>query len=138
MDTWRRHQARVRQGTQARGPWPRPARELVRDAARRHTLEHPAWGHRKVWAMCRRDGHRVSQATVRRLLRDEGLLLEANSQRERRQLAARRKAAFATGPVRTRSGKWTSPSLRPPLAAPGDWPAAGTTGRSTSWAGTSR
>jgi transposase InsO family protein len=74
-------------------------REKVRDAARRHALAHPAWGHRKVWAMCRHDGHRVSQATVLRLLRDEGLLLEANYQRERRQLAARRKAAFATEPT---------------------------------------
>ena len=39
--------------------------------------------------MCRHDGHRISQATVLRLL------LEANYQRERRQLAARRKAATA-------------------------------------------
>src|SRR5690606_12336427 len=38
-------------------------------------------------------------ATVLRLLRDEGLILEANYQRERRQLAARRKAAFATQPT---------------------------------------
>jgi hypothetical protein len=49
--------------------------------------------------MCRHDGHRVSQATVLRLLRDEGLLLEVTYQRERRQLAARRKAAFATEPT---------------------------------------
>ncbi|WP_424556306.1 IS3 family transposase [Streptacidiphilus pinicola] len=97
--TWRRHQARGRQGAQARGPWPRPARESVRETARRHALAHSAWGHRKVWAMCRHDGHRVSQATVLRLLRDEGLLLEANYQRERRQLAARRNAAFATEPT---------------------------------------
>ena len=34
-----------------------------------------------------------------RLLREEGLLLEANYQRERRQLAARRKAAFAIDPT---------------------------------------
>jgi hypothetical protein len=43
----------------------------------------------------------VSAATVLRLLREDGLLLEANYQRESRQLAARRKAAFAverTGP----------------------------------------
>ncbi len=97
--TWRRHQARARRGAGTRGPWPRPARERVRDAARRHALAHPAWSHRKVWAMCRHDGHRVSQATMLRLLRDEGLLLEANYQRERRQLAARRKAAFATEPT---------------------------------------
>jgi transposase InsO family protein len=49
--------------------------------------------------MCRHDGLRVSQASVLRLLRDEGLLLEANYQRERRQLAARRKAAFAAEPT---------------------------------------
>ena len=97
--TWRRHQARARTGAPVRGPWPRPARERVRDAARRNALAHPAWGHRKVWAMCRYDGHRVSQASVLRVLRDEGLLLEANYQRERRQLAARRKAAFATEPT---------------------------------------
>src|SRR3712207_9508527 len=84
---------------------------------------------RSVWAMCRHDGHRVSQASVLRLLRDEGLLLEATYQRERRQLAARRKAAFATEP----SGPnqvWQldfSPVSRPPPAAPGGWPAAGTT-----------
>jgi putative transposase len=97
--TWRRHQARARADRPTRGPWPRPARERVRAAARRHALAHPAWGHRKVWAMCRHDGHRVSQASVLRLLRDEGLLLEANYQRERRQLAARRKAAFAAEPT---------------------------------------
>lgn len=97
--TWRRHQARARAGAPVKGPWPRPARQRVRDAARRHALAHPAWGHRKVWAMCRHDGLRVSQASVLRLLRDEGLLLEATYQRERRQLAARRKAAFATEPT---------------------------------------
>jgi putative transposase len=97
--TWRRHQARARTGRRLKGPWPRPAREQIREAARRHALAHPAWGHRKVWAMCRYEGHRVSQASVLRLLRDEGLLLEANYQRERRQLAARRKAAFAVEPT---------------------------------------
>jgi transposase InsO family protein len=71
----------------------------VREAARRHALTHPVWGHRKVWAMCRHDGHRVSHATVLRLPRDERLLFQANYQRERRQLAARRKAAFATEPT---------------------------------------
>ncbi|MET7769292.1 integrase core domain-containing protein, partial [Nocardia sp. NPDC005366] len=96
--TWRRKQARARAGVPTIGPWPRPAREKAREAARRHALAHPAWGHRKVWAMCRFDGHRVSQATVLRCLRDEGLLLSAAYQRERRQLAARRKAAFAVEP----------------------------------------
>jgi hypothetical protein len=38
-------------------------------------------------------------STVLRLLREEGLLLEPSYQRERRQLAARRKAAFAVEPT---------------------------------------
>jgi putative transposase len=97
--TWRRRQGRARAGRLVKGPWPRPAREQIGAAARRHALAHPAWGHRKVWAMCRYDDHRVSPATVLRMLRDEGLLLEANYQRERRQLAARRKAAFAQEPT---------------------------------------
>ncbi|MGV9638571.1 transposase [Nocardia rhamnosiphila] len=49
--------------------------------------------------MCRFEGYRVSQATVLRLLRDEGLLLPAAYQRERRQLAQRRRAAFAVEPT---------------------------------------
>jgi transposase InsO family protein len=76
-----------------------PARTGAREAVRALVLAHPAWGHRKVWAMVRHDGHRVSQATVLRLLREEGLLLEATYQRERRNLNERRKAAFATAPT---------------------------------------
>ena len=97
--TWRRRQAHARRGQMAKGPWPRPARERVALAARAHALAHPAWGHRKIWAMCRHEGHLVSQASVLRLLRDEGLILEASYQRERRALAARRKAAFAVEPT---------------------------------------
>ena len=82
-------------------PWPQPARESVRDRVLFHATAHPAWGHRKIWAMVRHDGYVVSEATVLRLLRDEGLILPAYYQRERRRLAERRTAAFAkesTGP----------------------------------------
>jgi transposase InsO family protein len=65
----------------------------------KHALAHPAWGHRKIWAMVRHDGHVVSEASVLRHLRDQGLLLPAGYQRERRRLAERRKAAFATEPA---------------------------------------
>jgi putative transposase len=96
--TWRRHQARARAGRRGAGGRGRPANGFAtRPVGTR--WPHPARGQRKVWAMCRHDGHRVSQATVLRLLRDEGLLLEAFYQRERRALAARRKAAFATEPT---------------------------------------
>ena len=96
--TWRRHQARARQAAAqgavaTAGPRPGPRGSPPTCAGR------PAWGHRKVWAMCRYDGLPVSAATVLRLLREEGLLLEANYQRERRQLAERRKAAFADEPI---------------------------------------
>jgi putative transposase len=69
------------------------------DLAVKHATAHPAWGHRKVWATTRHDGHRVSHATVLQLLRDEGPILPARYLRERRNLAARRKAAFAKEPT---------------------------------------
>ncbi|WP_100813977.1 integrase core domain-containing protein [Microbacterium lacus] len=97
--TWRRWQARARADQPPKGPWPQPARDAARALTITHAMAHPAWGHRKVWAMTRHDGHRVSQATVLRLLRDEGLILPARYQRERRKLAERRKAAFAKEPT---------------------------------------
>lgn len=98
--TWRRWQANAkRQRRPQKGPWPRPARVRVADRVRAHALAHPAWGHRKIWAMVRHDGHVVSEATVLRLLRDEGLILPAEYQKERRKLAERRKAAFAKEPT---------------------------------------
>ena len=69
--TWRRWQAKAKTDRPPKGPWPQPAREAARELARNHALAHPAWGHRKIWAMTRHDGHRVSQATVLRLLRDD-------------------------------------------------------------------
>lgn len=96
--TWRRWQANARADRPPKGPWPRPQRDAVREVVCRHALAHPAWGHRKIWAMTRHDGHQVSESTVLRLLRDEGLLLPAAYQQERRRLAQRRKAAFAAEP----------------------------------------
>src|SRR4051794_10960558 len=97
--TWRRWQARTRAGNRPKGPWPRPARLAARDRVLAHATKHPAWGHRKIWAMTRHDGHVVSEASVLRLLRDEGLILPARYQRERRRLAERRKAALANDPT---------------------------------------
>jgi putative transposase len=57
------------------------------------------WSTGRYGAICRHDGLPVSVATALRLLREDGLLLQANYQRERRQLAARRKAAFAITPL---------------------------------------
>ena len=49
--------------------------------------------------MVRHHGHVVSEATILRLLWDEGLILPAAYQRERRTLAERMKAAFAKEPT---------------------------------------
>ena len=64
--TYRRWQAKAKRDRPPKGPWPQPARDAARELATGHALDHPAWGHRKVWAMIRHDGHRVSQATVLR------------------------------------------------------------------------
>lgn len=96
--TWRRWQAKARQDRRPKGPWPQPARSAARDLVVGHALAKPVWGHRKIWALTRHDGHKVSQATVLRLLRDEGLLLASQYQKQRRELAADRRAAFAKMP----------------------------------------
>lgn len=98
--SWRRWQARARAGQPVvKGPWPAPAREQHRQAVVGLAGDHPAWDHRKIWAMARHDGHRVSQSTVRRIFDEEGRLLKADYQRERRRLAQARKAAFADPPT---------------------------------------
>ena len=97
--TWRRWQAKARRERPARGPWPRPVREAAKATIVAHATAHAAWGHRKVWAMARRDGVQVSASTVMRALRDEDLLLAAGYQRERRRLAGQRKAAFTDPPT---------------------------------------
>ena len=97
--TYRRWQAKARAGHPPKGPWPAPARDAHREVVTSLAGQHPAWGHRKVWAMARHAGHRLSQSTVLRVLAEEGLLLSASYQRERRQLVAARKAAFAAPPT---------------------------------------
>lgn len=97
--SYRRWQAKAKQDRPPKGPWPQPARDAARGLAVKHALAHPAWGHRKIWAMTRHDGHRVSQATVLRLLRVDGLILPSEYQKQRRELAKDRKAAFAKNPT---------------------------------------
>ena len=97
--SWRRKQARARTTGRPSGPWPRPARDRSRQIVIDLAGKHPAWGHRKIWAMARHGGHRLTMSTVLRILRDEGLLLEASYQRERRRLAQERKAAFCDPPT---------------------------------------
>jgi putative transposase len=97
--TWRRWQAKARAEQQPKGPWPQPVRQVAKATVVAHASQHVSWGHRKIWAMTRRDGVQVSPSTVMRALRDENLLQSADYQRERRQLAAARKAAFLVPPT---------------------------------------
>ena len=97
--TWRRWQTRARSGQPVKGPWPAPSRDQHREAVVAMASKHPAWGHRKIWAMVRHDGHRLSPSTVLQIMADEGLLLHADYQKQRRELAKQRKAAFAASPT---------------------------------------
>ncbi len=64
--------------------------------------------HRKIWAMARLESDVDSEATVLWLLRDEGLILPARYQCERRKLAERHRAAFAndSGGTWRLAGRW--------------------------------
>lgn len=97
--TWRRWQTKARAEQPPKGPWPRPVRDAAAPVIVEHALKHPAWGHRKVWAMTRRDGVQVSPSTTMRALADANLLQSAEYQRQRRKLAQARRAAFLTPPT---------------------------------------
>jgi transposase len=135
--TYRRWQARARAGQPGKGPWPRPARSSHRVVVVALATQHPAWGHRKIWAMARHAGHPVTASTVLRILDDEGLLLKAHYQRERRRLAQQRRAAFAeppTGPNQVWQLDFSE--YETTTGGPGGSAGSPTTGASTSTAGT--
>ena len=96
--SYRRFQARQRAERPRRGPWPRPRRVAYRDAVIAIAERYPAWGQRKVSALARHSGYAVTASTVLRILDDAGLVLKADYQRQRRDLAKTRKAALMVEP----------------------------------------
>ena len=122
--TYRRWQAHARAGRPAKGPWPRPARQASWEVVTGLAAKHAAWGHRKVWAMARHSGHRVSMSTTARILDDAGLLLKADYQRDRRQLAQARRAAFADTPT-TPNMVWQFDFSEYETTSGGTWRVAG-------------
>jgi len=121
--TYTRWLAKVRAGYPTKGPWPTPAVEAIEPIVEKYAADWPAWGHRKIHALMRADGYDVSVSTVERAMRRRNLLQPVEYQRERRELAKARKAAFAdppTGPNQvwqldfsefetTRGGIWRIP-----------------------------
>lgn len=122
--TWYRHARRASDGLPSRGPWPTPVRDRIEQPAAHLALEWPAWGHRKIHALLAVDGFHASPATVRRALARRGLLQPAGYQRERRELAKARKAAFVSPPTR-RNRVWQTDFSELETAAGGTWQMSG-------------
>lgn len=62
---------------------PRPDEGKVRASVRRIALRHVTYGHRRVWAMLRREGWTINRKRVHRLMREERLLRPAHFPRPR-------------------------------------------------------
>ncbi len=122
--SWYRHARRAAEDLPVRRPWPAPVRDRVEQPAAQLALEWPAWGHRKIHALLAVDGFGASQATVRRALSRRGLLQPAGYQRERRELAKARKAAFVAPPAR-RNRVWQTDFSELETAGGGTWQMSG-------------
>ena len=101
---WRRL-ARHRAGDPVKGPWPSPKVDQVEAVAAKYAADWPAWGHRKIAAMMRVDGHQVSTSTVERALRRRGLLPPSGFRADRRSWSRLRKRVFRD-PPRERNRVW--------------------------------
>lgn len=88
-------------GGSGKGPWPAPAVEAAEPIVEKYAQTWPAWGHRKIYGLLTADGYDFSLSTVQRAMRRRNLLQPVEYQRERRELAAARKAAFAEQPTGT-------------------------------------
>lgn len=66
-----------------RVPHPRPDEAKARASVRRVALRLVTYGHRRVWAMLRREGWTINRKRVHRLMREEGLLRPAHFPRPR-------------------------------------------------------
>jgi len=93
--------AKHRAGESAKGPWPAPVVDRIEPLVAKYAGDWDAWGHRKIWALARHDGHDVGSASsVGRAMARRGLLQPVRYQAERRQLAQARKAVFVEPPNR--------------------------------------
>jgi putative transposase len=97
--TYHRRLARSRDGDPVKGPWPTPRVDDVEAVAAKYAEAWPAWGHRKIAALMRADGHTVSTSTVERALRRRGLLLPRGFRADRKSWAVIRRRVFRDPPT---------------------------------------
>ena len=93
---------------------------MLAPAARAYALEFPQWGHRKIAALMRVDGHHAPESTVLRALRDAELTLPAGHQRQSRALAGARREAFLDPPSR-RNRVWQTDFTELETSGGGTW-----------------
>lgn len=96
--TYRYRLAKLRSGS-LRGPWPAPAVDAVEELAAKYAGAWPAWGHRKIAALMRADGHAVSSSTIERALRRRNLLLPRGFRADRKSWAVLRRKVFNDPPT---------------------------------------
>jgi transposase InsO family protein len=96
--SYRRWQQRQRDGRPVKGPWPTPSADRIEPTAVAYADAYPQWGSKTIAMLMRADGHYGPDATVYRVLKRNGRVLERNYQAERRQHAEARRAAFVVPP----------------------------------------
>ena len=90
------------------GAGPTPAVDAAEALAAKYAADWLAWGHRKIAAAIRADGHQASTSTVERAMRRRGLLLLPRGFRtDRKSWAALRRKLFHDPPTE-RNRVWQS------------------------------
>jgi transposase InsO family protein len=100
--------------------WPAPVVDALEPRAAVKAHKYAAWGHRKIWAMLRADGVRVSVSSVERALRRQDLLQPRRYLAERRAMATHRKRVFLDPPVR-RNRVWQADFTEFETSRHGTW-----------------
>lgn len=117
--TWYHWRAGYLRGRPVRR-WPAPVVDAIEEQAAQTAYRWSAWGHRKIWAMLRADGVRVSRSSVLRALARRDLLMPVRYQAERRQLAVARRALFVAAPTR-RNRVWQTDFTEYETSRGGTW-----------------
>jgi putative transposase len=100
--------------------WPAPVVDAIEEPAAQMAYRWSAWGHRKIWAMLRADGVRVSRSSVLGALARRNLLMPVRYQAERRALAVARQALFVAAPTR-RNRVWQTDFTEFETSRGGTW-----------------